>query len=135
MKTHILKATSFGVLLVAAACFSERGDPVGLTAGLDCSLPLDSLRVGNVGVIVIRDFRFEPSEVRVAAGTKLTWINCESQATQNVAHTTTADGGSWSSPLLQVGQAYTTALAAVGTYDYHCTPHPSMHGRIIVTGP
>ena len=135
MSTTVLKATSFGLLLVAAACFSERSDPVGLVAGLDCSLPLDSLRVGNVGVIVIRNFQFQPSELRVSPGTKLTWVNCESQATQNVAHTTTADGGAWSSPLLEVGQAYTTTIATNGTYEYHCTPHPSMRGRIIVSGP
>lgn len=134
MSARWFAATSLALLLGAFACFSERGDPTGLAATPDCSLPLDSTRVGNVGVVVIRDFRFQPAELHVSPGTKVTWINCESEATQNVAHTTTADGGAWSSPLLEVGRSFTTTITASGTYDYHCTPHPSMRGRIVVTG-
>ena len=135
MSTRFLQATSCALLLISAACFSDRGEPTGLVADLNCSLPLDSARIGNLAVVVIRDFRFEPAELRVAPGTKVTWVNCEGAATQNVAHTTTADAGGWSSPLLQVKQTFTTSIATAGTYDYHCTPHPSMRGRIIVGSP
>ena len=123
------------LLLAAVACVSERGEPVGLAADLDCTLPLDSSRIGNVGVVVIRNFRFEPAELRVPAGTRVTWLNCEGEATQNTAHTTTADGGRWSSPLLQPGQSFTTRIDASGSFEYHCEPHPSMRGRIVVTDP
>ena len=87
------------LLLAAAACFSDR-DPVAFTLA-DCSLPLDSAMIGNLGIVVIRNFTFTPSELRVAPGTRVTWINCETEANARAGHTSTADDGeSWSSPLL-----------------------------------
>jgi plastocyanin len=38
----------------------------------------------------------------------------------------------WSSPLLATGATYTQAFSAVGSYPYHCTPHPGMRGTVTV---
>jgi|GEM_PF-829605 len=132
MRASLLLSVLGAVLL--AACFSERSEPAGLGALVDCSLPIDSSTVGNLGVVVIRDFAFHPAELRVRPGTRVTWVNCESQANQRMAHTTTADDDTWASPLLPFEGTFSTVLSAAGTFEYHCEPHPAMRARVIVEG-
>jgi plastocyanin len=122
----------FAGVVLMLSCFSERSEPTGAIVAGDCSLPLDSASTGNIGVVVIRDFAFHPNELRVPAGTRVTWINCESEANRAVAHTSTADDGTWSSPLLPFEGTFSAVLAAAGTHSYHCEPHPSMTARVIV---
>jgi len=89
-------------------------------------------RFRNTGVVVIRDFAFHPAELRVPAGTRVTWVNCERESNGRAAHTSTADAGRWSSPLLAFQARYTTTLTEPGTFAYHCEPHPSMRGTVVV---
>jgi plastocyanin len=116
-----------GVLAVAAACFSERGD-VGPSRG-DCAVNLDPAQFGST-IVAIENFSFLPAAVHVKAGGKVTWVNCEPPGTP--AHTTTADGGAWGSGLLDPGFTYTFTFPTAGTFAYHCEPHPSMIGQVIV---
>jgi len=70
---------------------------------------------------------FEPLQVSIQAGQAITWTN-----TGAVGHTATAAGGTFDTGLLAPGESKTVALAAPGTYEYLCTPHPWMKGTIIV---
>jgi plastocyanin len=106
------------------ACFSERG--TAPAAEGECSFPVGEGIPGST-IVVIRDFTFEPAEVRVRAGERVTWINCDQDS-----HTSTADGGAWASPLLAPGDAFTQAFEAPGELTYHCEPHPFMLARVIV---
>jgi plastocyanin len=117
---------ALGVLLlsVIAACFSER-DATGPVEGV-CSLPVGEGVPGST-LVIVRAFTFTPAELRVRAGDRVTWVNCDPDA-----HTSTADGGQWSSPLLSTGDAFTQTFDAVGEYPYHCEPHPFMTARVIV---
>jgi plastocyanin len=63
----------------------------------------------------------------VGAGQRVTWINCDEDQ-----HTSTADAGQWTSPLLAPGDAFTQTFATTGVFSYHCEPHPFMTGRVIV---
>lgn len=118
------------VLALAAACFSERAGVTGPPVG-DCELALGEDDLGAEQVIVaIRNFAFAPAEVRVRPGTRVVWVNCETATPE--PHTTTSDDGAWDSPLLQRGDRYTVTFDAAGTYPYHCLPHPSMRGVVIV---
>ena len=105
-------------------CFSER-TAAPLEEG-ECRFPVGEDIPGST-VIVIRQFTFEPAEVRVRAGERVTWINCDEDS-----HTSTADGGQWSSPLLAPGDAFTQAFDTPGELAYHCEPHPFMRARVIV---
>ncbi len=107
-----------------AACFSERGTTG--PAGGECSFPIGEDVPGSI-VVLIRDFAFAPAEIRIRAGGRVTWINCD-----QVSHTSTADEGEWSSPLLAPGDAFTRTFTAPGEFPYHCEPHPFMTGRVIV---
>lgn len=111
-----------------AACFSERasGPAVDLAA---CNANLPSEAFGST-IVIIRDFAFSPAQVRVRPGTKVTWVNCGALGTDS--HTSTADGGSWDSPLLSPGATFTQEFATTGAFAYHCVPHPTMIGTVTV---
>lgn len=116
---------------VAVGCFSDHLSGPGDVSTADCTLPIDSPVIGQVGTVVaIRNFDFEPNEVRIPRGTRVTWVNCEEPNVD--AHTSTSDDGVWNSGLLSAGESYTQVFDAVGTFDYHCVPHPSMVGVVIV---
>jgi plastocyanin len=115
-----------GIFLLAlvAACFSER-EATGPLEGV-CSLPVGEGVPGST-LVIVRAFTFTPAELRVRTGDRVTWVNCDPDP-----HTSTADGGQWSSPLLSTGDAFTHTFDAVGDYPYHCEPHPFMTARVIV---
>jgi plastocyanin len=120
-----LTCATAGVLAGAGlGCFSER--TAGAVEAGECRFPVGADVPGST-VIVIRQFAFEPAEIRVGAGERVTWVSCDEDA-----HTSTADGGEWASPLLAPGDAFTQELETVGEFSYHCEPHPFMRGRVIV---
>jgi plastocyanin len=120
-------AVGAAAALIAGAvvgCFSER--TTGPVAEGECRFRLGQDVPGST-IVVIRDFTFTPAEVRVRAGERVTWINCDVDS-----HTSTADGGAWASPLLAPGDAFTQAFDTPGELAYHCEPHPFMVARVVV---
>ena len=110
------------------SCMSERATGTrGDVAGCDVRLPSEAF--GST-IVVIRDFAFTPANVRVSAGEKVTWVNCGAAGSD--AHTSTADAGAWSSPLLAPGETYTRTFTTPGALPYHCEPHPGMTGTVTV---
>jgi plastocyanin len=115
-------------VVVAAACFSEHSTTAPDTSAV-CSLPLGP-GVGGSTLVAIRDFSFQANDVRVKAGTSVTWVNCEPAGTPS--HTSTSDQGMWQSPLLAPGETFTRTFDTPGVFPYHCDPHPFMMGRVTV---
>ena len=122
--SYRLLVLSFLLLAVMAACFSEH-DATGPVEGV-CSLPVGEGVPGST-LVIVRAFTFTPAELRVRPGDRVTWVNCDPDG-----HTSTADAGQWSSPLLSNGDAFTQTFDAVGDFPYHCEPHPFMLARVIV---
>ncbi|HUP01516.1 MAG TPA: cupredoxin family copper-binding protein [Gemmatimonadota bacterium] len=77
--------------------------------------------------VSIRDFIFGPAEIRIVAGETVRWVNDD-----GVAHTVTADEGSFDSGLIQPGEGYSRRFEAPGRYPYHCVPHPFMKAVVVV---
>lgn len=77
--------------------------------------------------IDMKEMAFRSDTVRVAPGTVVRWVNRDP-----VAHTTAADDGAWSSPLVGPGETYSVRLDRPGRYPYYCTLHPFMRGVVIV---
>lgn len=75
--------------------------------------------------IVISNFSFSPSEMRARVGDKITWTNNDSAPHQIIAN-------SFSSNLLNKGESFSFTFNNKGSYDYHCSIHPSMVGKIII---
>ncbi len=82
--------------------------------------------------ITIQNFAYEPKNITVKKGTKVTWTNKDS-----VKHDVASDDGSAAGgpkgPLLGKGESYSHTFETVGTFNYHCTPHPYMKASVIVT--
>jgi plastocyanin len=115
-------------IAAVAGCFSEHSSGPGVDLAA-CTAQLPSEAFGST-IVIIRDFAFAPEQVRVRPGTKVTWVNCGAPATDS--HTSTADAGSWTSPLLAPGETFTQEFATAGAFAYHCQPHPGMRGTVTV---
>ncbi len=78
--------------------------------------------------VKISNFKFAPASVTVKQGARVTVTNEDS-----AAHTATADDGhSFDSGTLAQGAAQTISVSKPGTYAYHCSIHPFMHGTLVV---
>lgn len=77
--------------------------------------------------VTLQNFQFQPSTLTIPSGTTVRWINHDP-----VAHSTTSDTGTWDSGLIQPEGTWSRRFSRPGTYPYHCTPHPFMHGTIVV---
>lgn len=75
----------------------------------------------------IQDFTFKPANVTVDLGDTVNWTNKDP-----APHTTVADNGAWTSPLLNKNAVFAQTFKVAGTFTYHCSIHPSMTGKIIV---
>ncbi len=83
----------------------------------------------GAAAVSITKFTFSPATITVAPGQPITWTNADP-----VAHTTTSNDKAWDSGGLQPGATFTTTLTQPGTYEYHCTIHPFIHGTVVVQG-
>jgi plastocyanin len=93
-----------------------------ITLGL--ALAVTACAAGE-NTVQVTDNAFRPAQLTVPVGTVVYWI-WNGQAPHDVSF-----GGGGSSPLQTTGQ-YERAFGTPGTYDYTCTVHPGMDGRIIV---
>jgi len=73
----------------------------------------------------IQDFAYRPATTRVKAGTRVTFSNKD-----GVPHTATAKG--FNTGTISAGSSKGVTLKRKGTFHYHCTIHPDMHGKVIV---
>jgi amicyanin len=86
--------------------------------------------------VIIANYAFSPEEVRVPAGTTVTWVNMD-----HVMHTVTfgGHGDDHSGEVIDSGpmyhmDAFSHTFDEPGMYEYHCDPHPYMTGVVIVEG-
>jgi plastocyanin len=79
--------------------------------------------------VQIINFSFQPSIIRIKAGTTVTWIQ-KDNATHTV--TSTNPAGLFDSGNLAQGQQFTFTFSNPGTYEYKCSIHSSMTGKVIV---
>ena len=79
--------------------------------------------------VEIINFAFHPSEIRVKQGTKVMWLQKD-----NASHTVTSTNpaGLFDSGTLSQNQQFSFTFSTPGTFEYQCTIHPSMRGKVIV---
>lgn len=90
------------------------------------SVPVAPAR-GATHAVAIADFAFGPATLTITAGDTVVWTNEDA-----MIHTATSVSGAFDSGDLDQGESYSLTFTTPGTYDYLCTPHPSMTGRIVV---
>jgi plastocyanin len=75
----------------------------------------------------IRGMAFAPNRIEIGVGATIRWTN-----NGQIAHTVTANDGSWDSGQIEPGGTWQRKFDAAGTYAFHCSPHPYMTGVVVV---
>ena len=79
--------------------------------------------------VSIKNMAFNPASLSLTAGATVTWTNSDT-----TIHTVTADDGSFNSGNIAIGATYSRVFNTAGIVSYHCTIHPEMTGKVVVTG-
>lgn len=77
----------------------------------------------------IREYKFEPAELKIKVGTTVKWINQEKRTSHSVLFTGPAG---FESERMFPGESWQRTFDKSGTHAYTCGPHPEMKGRIEV---
>jgi len=77
--------------------------------------------------VTISDFQFSPASVTVNVGDTVTWTN-----NGPTPHSATSSSGVFDTGIMDAGQSGSHTFTEAGTFAYICTPHPNMHGTIVV---
>ena len=117
-----VRTTLFGLamaIILAAGCAAKKTTPMATSA--PTSAPSAKVAIDN--------FSFTPAELTITAGQTVTWINHD-----DVPHTVISrkPDRSLKSDALDTDETYKHTFATAGTYDYFCSVHPHMTGRVIV---
>lgn len=77
--------------------------------------------------VSIVNFTFSPAEIAIAPGESVTWTNNDGAPHGLEYH----DGAAGINPLLP-GASFSRRFERPGVYDYNCSVHPYMSGRVVV---
>jgi plastocyanin len=83
-------------------------------------------QASKAATVEINHFAFHPPTLTIAKGTKVSFSN-----TSAVTHTATR-AGSFDTGRIKPGHSIGIRFTQRGTFAYHCTIHPLMHGKIVV---
>jgi plastocyanin len=86
-----------------------------------------SIHTNNVVTIEIKDFKFVPAVITIEPGQRVVWINSDDEP-----HAVMAADKLFRSVSLDTGERYTRTFAAGGEFNYYCSFHPHMTGRVVV---
>jgi len=86
-----------------------------------------SAKAAASGSVTIADFAFTPAQITINQGDTVTWTN-----NGPTPHSATAPDGSFDTGIFPAGQSRSHTFNDAGTFSYICTPHPNMHGTIVV---
>jgi amicyanin len=114
VSTAVLFATTFGVAFA------------GLRAGAG-SLPPAAQQKGDTTEVKIDNFSFGPAELKVSVGTTVTWTNRD-----DIPHTAVSTDKTFKSKVLDTDEKFSFTFSKPGTYEYFCSIHPKMTGKVVV---
>jgi amicyanin len=111
----VLRALRLAVLFTAVAstaCLAEDQTTAG---------------AGPVATVSMDHNTFIPGEITVVPGTTVTWVNKEA-----MPHTVVDANKGFRSKILAKDASFSFTFANAGDYDYLCSIHPNMKGKVIV---
>jgi amicyanin len=77
--------------------------------------------------VQIDNFTFNPPEITVKAGATITWTNGD-----DIPHTVVAKEHQFRSKTLDTDDKFSFTFTTPGVYEYFCSLHPHMVGKIVV---
>jgi len=99
----------------------------GAALGLaGASFPAASVTKG----VRITSSAFSPATVTIATADSVKWTNKDTKT-----HQVVANNGAFASPIIAAGHAWAHRFNTAGTYKYHDALHPTLTGKVVVTGP
>jgi plastocyanin len=107
-----LRLAALFTTLVSAPCLAE--GPNSAAAGPAATVSMDHST-------------FIPNEITVAPGTTVTWVNAET-----MPHTVVDLSKAFRSKTLVKDGTFSFTFTTVGDYNYLCSIHPNMKGKVIV---
>ncbi len=110
----------------AAVVLSVVALAAGVVLGADAPEPA---AVATASKVTIDNFSFSPATLTVAEGTTVTWTNRD-----DMPHTVVATDKSFASEALDTDQTFSYTFSKPGTFEYYCSIHPRMTGRVVVRG-
>jgi plastocyanin len=78
-------------------------------------------------LVHIGNFTFNQPVLTVHPGTTVTWVNDD-----DIPHTVVDKKLAFKSKVLDTGDRFSFTFAKAGQFDYFCSIHPHMTGRVIV---
>lgn len=119
MKNYLIAFVMALVLLAGCAQYSQSPNITKNTSNA-------SAQNKTIAEITISGFAFQPAALEIDAGTTVKWTNLDS-----APHTVTTEGDLRSGTIGQ-RETFSYTFNEAGTYDYICSIHPSMNGKVIV---
>jgi plastocyanin len=120
----VLGTAAFGVLAVST--WAPAGQSGSGTAASQMAQP--AVVAAQTGPrIEITKHKFSLPTLTVPSGTTVTWLNRDEDV-----HTVVSTTQAFRSGGLETDEAYSYKFAKPGVYQYFCTLHPLMTGRVIV---
>ena len=120
----VLGAATFGALAVATWAPAGQSGP-GVAAG-QMAQPV-AVAAPTGPRIEITKHKFSRPTLTVPVGTTVTWLNRDEDV-----HTVVSTTLAFKSAGLETDEAYSYKFAKPGVYEYFCTLHPLMTGKVIV---
>ncbi len=81
----------------------------------------------KTGTVEIDNFKFSVATLEVAPGTTVTWINHD-----DAPHTVVSTTKVFKSAALDTGESFSYTFKEAGTFEYFCSLHPHMTGKVVV---
>ncbi|MBI2665100.1 cupredoxin family copper-binding protein [Candidatus Woesearchaeota archaeon] len=126
MKILMILALVFGLLLVAG-CAVQQAAPVDSSAAVE-ETDAETVKQSETDnfQVVVENYKFMPATLDVKVGDTVEWVNKD-----GMDHTVTF-GDSPFDEQLPVGATVSYTFQEAGEFDYLCSFHPSMQGKVIV---
>ena len=111
------------VLGLSRMSFHAVNHPIAIT-----DVPLEAeMQAASDHDVVLDNFSFAPAVVSVPVGTTITWTNRD-----DAPHIVASTDQKFKSPVLDTDERFSHRFDVPGTYQYFCSLHPKMTGRVVV---
>jgi amicyanin len=117
MKVRVCVAALAWTMLVNGSAVFAKGEPAASPQQV----------APAAAAVKIDNFKFGPEDLTVAVGTTVTWTNRD-----DIPHTVVSTTGAFKSKVLDTDEKFSFTFSTAGTYDYFCSVHPKMTGKVIV---
>ena len=115
--TRAFRMIAFQAVMIAAS-----GAAMTATAFESKAASAPSAEIVHIG-----NFTFNQPLLTVHPGTTVTWVNDD-----DIPHTVVAKDMTFKSKVLDTGERFSFTFAKAGQFDYFCSIHPHMTGKVVV---